>query len=252
MRSTTSSFHSSSHGESEAPDARAVATSSTVRCRTTHARAWAEASSSRWASSRRRTSGASPASSASDWPSTRTVRAKLPIENSSSPSSGSSPDNGRPARDEAPVSATTYGARPSITRPSSARAASAVLPTPASPTTSTLRPSRRHSRSCSTASRRDAGMTRWRDANGVGPCVLTGTGATGSTSRSSRATARDERGEAGTTSMPFNGVSRTLVLIMDCGRGQVTTPLVRWNRFRPVARATDLGPDSATLRSDYR
>ena len=57
MRSTTSSFHSSSHGDCDTADDRAVATSCTSPCWTIHASAWLLAGSSRCASSTRRITG---------------------------------------------------------------------------------------------------------------------------------------------------------------------------------------------------
>ena len=110
MRSTTSSFHSSSHGDCDTADDRAVATSCTSRCCTIHASAWLLAGSSRCASSTRRITGPPRERARSDSARESTVREKLPSEvTAPSPSSGSRAPSGMPAGPMAPETVTTVG-----------------------------------------------------------------------------------------------------------------------------------------------
>ena len=157
MRSTTSSFHSSSHGDCDTADDRAVATSCTSCCWTIHASAWLLARSSRCASSTRRITGPPRERARNESARASTARAKLPSELiATSPSSGSSAPSGMPAGQVAPETLTTVGIGDvgvPIHRCASAAVTRCVLPTPASPTTSTLRPACTSARTCSVRGR---------------------------------------------------------------------------------------------------
>ena len=157
MRSTTSSFHSSSHGDCDTADDRAVATSCTSPCWTIHASAWLLAGSSRCASSTRRITGPPRERARNESASDSTVRAKLPSELiATSPRSGSRAPSGMPAGQVAPETLTTVGIGDvgvPIHRCASAAVTRCVLPTPGSPTTSTLRPACTCKRTCSARGR---------------------------------------------------------------------------------------------------